>query len=70
MEEIKTIKDLLEKIRTKNSAIFNLCPEEKILQDTDYGYLYQAFWMADFRLKNVIGLLEVVEKNMSSEQNK
>lgn len=63
MEEIKTILELLEKIRTVNNKTFNSCPEEKLLKDIAYGNLYQAFWLSDYRLKNVIELLKSVDKN-------
>ncbi len=65
MEEIKTIIELLDKIRAANNKVFNSCPEERLLKDIEYGNLYQAFWMSDFRIKNGIELLKVVERNMS-----
>jgi hypothetical protein len=68
MEEIKTILELLEKIRTSNNKTFNSCPDEKLLKDIEYGSLYQAFWQADFRLKNVIELLKAVEKKSLCRQ--
>ncbi len=64
MEELKTIIELLKKIRTKNNVVFNSCQDEKLMQDIEYGNLYQEYWTADFRLKNVIGLLEAVEKEL------
>lgn len=63
MEEIKSVIEFLEKIRTANVKTFDSCPEEKLLRDTDYNNLYQAFWLADFRLKNVISLLKCVEES-------
>lgn len=68
MEELSSIIELLKKIREKNGTTLNLCPEGKLLNDTEYGNLYQAYWTSDFKLKNLIVLLEVVEKNLSSEQ--
>lgn len=70
MEELNSIIELLKKIRLKNSTTLNLCPEGKLLNDVEYGNLYQAFWTSDFKLKNLIVLLEVIDKNLSSEQNK
>ncbi|WP_024833714.1 hypothetical protein [Ruminiclostridium josui] len=64
MEELKTIIELLKKIRAKNNVVFNSCQDEKLMQDIEYGNLYQEYWTADFRLKNVIGLLEAVEKEL------
>ncbi len=66
MEELKTIIELLKKIRAKNNVVFNSCQDEKLMQDIEYGNLYQEYWTADFRLKNVIGLLEAVEKELFS----
>jgi len=64
MEELKTIIELLKKIRAKNNVVFNSCQDEKLMQDIEYGNLYQEYWTANFRLKNVIGLLEAVEKEL------
>jgi hypothetical protein len=63
MEELSSIISLLKKIREKNNIEFNLCPEGKLLNDTEYGKLFQAYWTSDFKLKNLIALLEVIEKN-------
>ncbi|AEY65516.1 hypothetical protein [Clostridium sp. BNL1100] len=68
MEELKTIIELLKKIRAKNSVVFNSCQDEKLMQDIEYGNLYQEYWTADFRLKNVIGLLEAVEKELINDK--
>ncbi|EPR11636.1 hypothetical protein [Ruminiclostridium papyrosolvens] len=68
MEELKTIIELLKKIRAKNNVVFNSCQDEKLMQDIEYGNLYQEYWTADFRLKNVIGLLEAVEKELINDK--
>ena len=67
MDKLKTIIDMLGKIRANNEDIFNTCVEEKLLRDAEYEKLYRAFWKADFRLKNVISLLDAVEKDLNSE---
>lgn len=61
MEKIKTIVELLEKVRMSNKKTFDSCPDEKLLKDTEYGALYQAYWQADFRVKNIIDLLRTLE---------
>ncbi len=63
MEEIKSTAEQLEKIRTANAKTLDSCPEEKLLRDTDYSNLYQALWMADFKLKNIINLLKRTEES-------
>ncbi len=68
MEELKTIIELLKKIRAKNNVVFNSCQDEKLMQDIEYGNLYQEYWTSDFRLKNVIGLLEAVEKELINDK--
>lgn len=68
MEELSSIIELLKKIREKNGTTLNLCPEGKLLNDVEYGNLYQAYWTSDFKLKNLIVLLEVINKNLSSEK--
>ena len=68
MDEIKTIIELLEKVRGANNKTFNSCSEEKLLTDTEYGNLYHAFWLSDFRLRNVVELLKSVDKNLMCEK--
>jgi hypothetical protein len=68
MEEMKTIIDFLKKISTQNNAVLNSCQEDKLMQDVEYENLYQAYWISDFRLKNIIALLEAVEKELISSQ--
>ncbi len=61
MEEIKTIIEMLDKIRASDNKTFNNCPENKLLHDLEYGQLYQAFWQADVRIGNVIKLLKAID---------
>lgn len=68
MEEMKTIIELLKKIRAKNSTVFSSCEDDKLMQDVEFGNLYQEYWTADFRLKNVIGLLEALEKEIATSR--
>jgi len=63
MDKIKTIIELLEKIRISNKKTFDSCPNEKLLNDTEYGELYQAYWQSDFRVKNIIDLLLTLDTN-------
>jgi hypothetical protein len=70
MEELASVILLLKKIREKNALTFNSCPESKLLNDVEYGNLYQAYWTFDFKLKNLVVLLEVINKNLSTEQKK
>ncbi len=67
MKDIKTIIDFLEKIRAANVKVFDSYSDEKLMMNTDCNNLYQAFWQADFKLKNVISLLKCVEENNSHE---
>ncbi|HEX2926964.1 MAG TPA: hypothetical protein VHP38_12040 [Ruminiclostridium sp.] len=68
MEEMKTIIELLKKIRAKNSTVFSSCGDDKLMQDVEYENLYQEYWTSDFKLKNVIGLLEALEKELISNR--
>lgn len=70
MEELKSIIEILKKINLKNSSVFDSCKEDKLKQDIEYVNLYQAYWTTDFRLKNVIGLLEAVEKELAGSQKR
>ncbi len=65
MEQIKSIIDLLKKINSKNTAVLDSCSDDKLQQDMEYENLYQALWLADFKLKNAIGLLEAVERELA-----
>lgn len=70
MEELASVILLLKKIREKNSSEFNSCPEAKLLNDVEYGNLYQAYWTSDFKLKNLIVLLEVINQTLSTEKKR
>ena len=58
MDELKTIIELLEKIRRQDKNYFDSCSEQKLLTDTEYSKLYQAFWQTDLLIGNVIDLLK------------
>ncbi len=66
MEQLKTVIEMLKKINSKNSSVLDCCKEEKLQQDIEYEHLFQAYWTADLRIKNIIVLLEAVEKELAS----
>lgn len=68
MEEMRIIIEHLKKIRTENSAAFNSCADDKLMRDVEYENLYQEYWTCDYRLKNVIALLEVLEEEFTSNK--
>lgn len=65
--ELKSVIDLLKKVREQNGIALNACPEDKLLCDPEYGKLFQSLWTSDFKLKNLIILLEVIDKSIKSE---
>lgn len=62
MNEIKTIIELLEKIRQSDKKAFDACPEVKLMTDAEYSQLYQMYWQADIRLGQVIDLLKAINR--------
>lgn len=60
MDELKTVIELLEKIRLQDKNCFDSCSEQKLLTDAEYSKLYQIFWQTDLRIGNVIDLLKTV----------
>lgn len=65
--ELKSVIDLLKKVREQNGIALNSCPEDKLLCDAEYGKLFQSLWTSDFKLKNLIILLEVIDKSLIAE---
>ena len=65
--ELNSVIELLKKVREQNSRALNECPEDKLLCDAEYGRLFQSLWTSDFKLKNLIILLEVIDKSLKAE---
>lgn len=68
MEEVKNVISRFEDIRKSNSKAFEVCSEEKIAADSEYGALYQAFWQADLRMADAIDLLKKAEQKVTYKQ--
>jgi len=66
MEQLKSVIDMLKKVNAKNSSVLDSCNEEKLQQDMDYEYLFKEYWTADHRIKNIIVLLEAIEKELEA----
>ncbi len=65
--ELNSVIELLKKVRVQNGIALNECPEDKLLCDAEYGRLFQGLWTSDFKLKNLIILLEVIDKSLKTE---
>lgn len=61
MEEIKTVIEILERVKMFNEKMLDACSEEKLLNDMKYGELFQAFWQSNIRICNVIRLLTSIK---------
>ncbi len=66
MEQLKSVIDMLKKVNLKNSSVLDSCKEDKLQQDMDYENLFKEFWTADLRIKNIIILLEAIEKELEA----
>lgn len=66
MEQLKSVIDMLKKVNAKNSSVLDSCKEDKLQQDIEYEYLFKEYWTADLRIKNIIVLLEAIEKELEA----
>ncbi len=66
MEQLKSVIDMLKKVNSKNSSVLDSCKEDKLQQDMEYEYLFKEYWTADLRIKNIIILLEAIEKELEA----
>ncbi len=66
MEQLKSVIDMLKKVNSKNCSVLDSCKEDKLQQDMEYEYLFKEYWTADLRIKNIIILLEAIEKELEA----